>query len=137
MKRKTPLRPVSQHPAAVARRDALREAQAKARKRWGYACLVPGCRNTGDHLHHAYTRAAWPEWRMASWNLVPLCRRHHRQAQDPTHWLYAALREVADETRAAEEGRRPEPTWGEAMDILRRHREAAEKPHVSPMGETD
>ncbi|MFO7172590.1 MAG: hypothetical protein DIU70_006450 [Bacillota bacterium] len=107
-----------------------------AREYWGgEVCLVTG--RAPAEWHHAYPRSPHPQWRAKWWNLVPLSRRWHRLAQKATHWLHWACREIADEVRAHSDGRRPPVTRDEAREIIRRHREAAEKPHASPMGRAD
>lgn len=135
LRRKQSLRPRSRSEAARRRREALAEAVEQAKAYWGERCLVTG--SGWVEWHHAYPRSTHPQWRTEWWNLLPLSPRWHRLAQRPSHWLYWACREIADELRAYVEGRRPPVTWDEAREILRRHQEQAEQPWVSPMGRAD
>lgn len=140
LQRRQPLRQRSRSEVGKRREEELEVAKLSARAYWGPACLVPGCPRAGTQLHHAYGRGSHPQHRAASWNLLPLCggeRGHHRDADLADHWMHNACREVADEVRAHADGRRPRVGRNEATEILRRHREKAERPHVSPIGPAD
>lgn len=120
--------------------DALQLAIDEARERWGCSCIVPDCGRSGWHMHHAYKRGSHPELRCVSAVLFPVCRGrdgHHKQADNPTHWLHWALREAADECMAAAKGRRPWPTIEEVHVIIWRHQALAEVNVVSPIGLSD
>lgn len=144
LKRYKSLRPRSHHPAARQREDELAEAKEQAREELGWMCIVPGCRRTTTEMHHAYPRGSHPDapHRQGAWNLFPVCYglgrdTHHHLAQNPSLWLYWALRECADVRRAASQGRRPAPSRAELHGIIRRHAEQAQRPHVSPIGAVD
>lgn len=44
------------------------------------ACIV--CSNKNYEYHHVYTKKAWPRYKDCLWNLIPLCRNHHRLCHD-------------------------------------------------------
>lgn len=54
-----------------------KEARAEARRRYGWHCAVPGCKESGVHLHHIVYRSQSKRKRWQVENLVPLCTAHH------------------------------------------------------------
>lgn len=145
LRRRTPLtaksglKPVSDHPAARRRQEALREAQALAEQFWGTDCIL--CGRPGDDWHHAYTRQyrrLYADWR----NLWRVCRSPcHEIAQ--RGWARAALREATDYllSQAPADGQvTPEVRrrlQAECRAIIRMNREHADRRWVSPIGPTD
>lgn len=58
--------------------ESLEDAARKAvRARDGRRCAVPGCRETGQHLHHIVYRSRSKAKRWSTQNLVFLCPGHH------------------------------------------------------------
>jgi len=68
--------------------------------------------------HHMYDRAIRPQWVTEAWNGIPLESRTIHPMADTYPEFHRALCEVADECRAAAEGRRPPVTRAEARDTI-------------------
>ena len=76
------------HPKGALRVEVKREQRVKdesledkarkaVRKRDGARCSVPGCRESGVHLHHIVYRSKSKALKWASSNLCYLCVAHH------------------------------------------------------------
>lgn len=55
-----------------------RVARALVRRRDHGKCVVPGCKDRAEHLHHIVYRARSKRLRWATSNLASLCPSHHQ-----------------------------------------------------------
>lgn len=53
-----------------------RDCRAAVRKRDKGKCVVPGCKEASQHMHHVTYRSRGGKWR--SGNIASLCVRHHQ-----------------------------------------------------------
>lgn len=53
-----------------------RDCRAAVKKRDKGRCVVPGCREAAQHMHHILFRSRGGKWR--SENVCSLCVRHHQ-----------------------------------------------------------
>lgn len=108
--------------SAKERRRLDRVWAEKVKSIWG-TCIITGEDGSGFwpvDPHHAWDKSIRPEWRHAPENGILLRRDVHGKADE---WpeFHEACQRVADECRAAAEGRRPMPTRTEAREILFTH----------------
>lgn len=54
-----------------------REARAFVKKRDKGKCVIPGCKEAGQHLHHVTPRSRSKKHRWFTSNLCLLCQGHH------------------------------------------------------------
>jgi 5-methylcytosine-specific restriction endonuclease McrA len=54
-------------------------------------CIVCGeCRDGYVCYHHIYSRKAFPEFKSSTWNMMPLCQKHHNEAHAMSDSKFAA-----------------------------------------------
>lgn len=117
-KKRKPLALKSMTPAAIERRRQDRIWVEKVWAIWG-SCIITGATKEMAIVdaHHCWDKSIRPKWRHEPWNGLLLRRDVHGKADE---WpeFHEACQEVADECRAAADGRRPMPTRTEAREIL-------------------